>query len=280
VGNEVRVFPSSHAQSEIHLSINKTNPQVLLLSSQNYIPNVTYQGAFWSTNGGSIWTGAETLPNNSGGRGDPSTAFDANGNAYIATMTLNPANFQGDPIGYSTQRSTNNGASWSALTPATGDIVFDKEMIAADDISSSPFINNFYCGWMGANHFVQFNRSTNGGLNFSIPINLTNYWGQGANVQTGVNGEVYVCYADYNGNDINNNWTSNGLGFCSSTDGGINFLAARRVINYVGIRQFNFTTQDDENPNFNNIRVNDFPSMAVDKTNGSFRGRIYVADSS
>ncbi|MGN6605173.1 MAG: hypothetical protein ACTHK8_22145 [Ginsengibacter sp.] len=162
VGNEVRVFPSSHAQSEIHLSINKTNPQVLLLSSQNYIPNVTYQGAFWSTNGGSIWTGAETLPNNSGGRGDPSTAFDANGNAYIATMTLNPANFQGDPIGYSTQRSTNNGASWSALTPATGDIVFDKEMIAADDISSSPFINNFYCGWMGANHFVQFNRSTDG----------------------------------------------------------------------------------------------------------------------
>ena len=36
-------------------------------------------------------------------------------------------------------------------------------------------------------------------------------------------------------------------------------------------------THDDENPNFNGIRVNDFPSMAVDKTNGSFHGRIYVA---
>jgi hypothetical protein len=35
-------------------------------------------------------------------------------------------------------------------------------------------------------------------------------------------------------------------------------------------------THDDENPNFNGIRVNDFPSMSVDKTNGSFRGRIYV----
>ena len=63
---------------------------------------------------------------------------------------------------------------------------------------------------MGANQFVQFNKSTNGGVNFSNPINLTNYWGQGANVQTGINGQVYVCYVDYNGNNISNNWTSNG----------------------------------------------------------------------
>ena len=51
LGNKVRVFPSSYAQAEIHLSINKTFPQVLLLSSQTYIPNVTYQSAFCSTNG-------------------------------------------------------------------------------------------------------------------------------------------------------------------------------------------------------------------------------------
>ena len=68
-----------------------------------------------------------------------------------------------------------------------------------------------------------------------------------------------------------------GLGFCSSTDGGLAFSATRRVLNYVGIRQYNASIGDDENPNFNGIRVNDFPSMSVDKTNGSFRGRIYVA---
>jgi len=66
---------------------------------------------------------------------------------------------------------------------------------------------------MGANQFVQFNKSTNGGVNFSNPINLTNYWGQGANVQTGINGQVYVCYVDYNGNNISNNWTSNGSSY-------------------------------------------------------------------
>lgn len=151
-------------------------------------------------------------------------------------------------------------------------------MIAADDVNTSPYANNLYAGWTAANNlFVQFNRSTNGASTFSAPINLTAYWGQGANVQTGPNGEVYVCWADYNGNNILNNWTSNGLGFCSSLNGGANFSAPLRVINYTGIRQFNNVTNDDKNPNFNMTRVNDFPSMAVDKSNGSHRGRIYVA---
>ena len=51
------------------------------------------------------------------------------------------------------------------LTRAAGNIVLDKEMIATDDISGSPFVNNFYSAWMGANQLVQFNRSTNGGVN-------------------------------------------------------------------------------------------------------------------
>lgn len=91
VGNEVRIFPSSNPQSEIHLSVNKVNPQLLLLSSNTYLAGVTYRGAFWSTDGGGSWTGAEILPNNTPGRGDPSTAFDASGNGYIASMTPDPA---------------------------------------------------------------------------------------------------------------------------------------------------------------------------------------------
>lgn len=33
---DVRIFPSTRPQSEIHLSINKQNPQVLLLSAQTF----------------------------------------------------------------------------------------------------------------------------------------------------------------------------------------------------------------------------------------------------
>lgn len=70
--------------------------------------------------------------------------------------------------------------------------------------------------------------------------------------------------------------SAKGLGFYRSINGGVSFTNGQRVLSYTGIRAYNSSTGDEENPLFNNIRVNDFPSMAVDKSNGSHRGRIYV----
>jgi hypothetical protein len=269
------VHPSSNPQTEIHISINKTNPQALLLSSNTITIGNCIQGAYWSTNGGASWIGNDYLPNSSPGKGDPSTAFDALGNGFVATMVPVPGNFNAAPIGYSLQTTSNNGTSWSNPMYGANNISFDKEMIVADDLSGSPYTNYVYCSWMGAGNVVQFNRSTDHGATFSTPINLTNYWGQGANVQTGINGEVYVCWADYNGNSTYD-WTSKGLGLSRSLDGGVTFTAAQRVLSYTGIRQYNQSFGDDQNPLFNSIRVNDFPSMSVDKSTGNHRGRIYV----
>ena len=116
---------------------------------------------------------------------------------------------------------------------------------------------------------------TNQGASFSTPIILKTGWGQGTNVQTGPNGEVYVCWADYDNSYAD--LSSKGLGFCRSTNGGVSFTTSQRVINYTGIRTLNPVTGDDENPLFHGIKVNDFPAMAVDKSNGPHRGRIYVA---
>ncbi|MBS1576924.1 MAG: hypothetical protein JST09_16630 [Bacteroidetes bacterium] len=181
ISSEVRVFPSSNPQSEIHISINKTNPQALLLSSNTTQIGSCIQGAYWSTNGGANWSGSDALPNNANGKGDPSTAFDALGNGFVATMTPASGNFNAEPVGYSIQRTANNGATWAAQVNGVNGIVFDKDMIATDDLPASPFANSFYCGWMGANNFVQFNRSIDHGATFSQPLTLTNYWGQGAN---------------------------------------------------------------------------------------------------
>jgi len=275
VSGEVQVLPSSNPQSEIHLSINKTSPNVILLSSNTVQIGNCIQGAYWTTNGGSSWIGADYLPNNGSGKGDPSTAFDAIGNGYIATMTPVTNNFGAEPNGYAVQMTANNGTNWGSQNKGVTNTTFDKEMIVADDLPSSPYANNLYCGWMGPGSFVQFNRSTDHGVTFSNPITLTNYWGQGANVQSGVNGEVYICWADYNGNSLFD-FSSKGLGFSKSLDGGVTFSSAQRVLSYVGIRQYNTTTHDEENPLFNGIRVNDFPSMSIDKSTGIHRGRIYV----
>ena len=270
-GNDVRVFSSPNPQSEIHLSINKANPNVLLLSSNTFPVANSWQGAYWSINRGATWAGSDNLPNNAPGRGDPSTAFDAAGHGYIATMSYPVNNINAEPNGYAIQRTINNGTNWQAQTAGALVNGLDKIMVAADDVTGSPNVNNFYCVWSNFNvnnGRIEFNRSTNGGVNFSPPTGLNANWGQGANVQTGPGGQVYVCWADY----TNGNFPEQGLGFVSSTNGGQTFAASRIAFTYTGIRNGNAGQAE-----FNNIRVNSFPSMSVDKSAGSHRGRIYVA---
>lgn len=277
-GNDIRIFPSPNPQSEIHLSINKLNPNVLLLSSQTFPVANSWQGAYWSTNGGTTWVGSDNLPNNAPGRGDPSTAFDAAGNGYVSTMSYPAGNINGDPNGYAIQRTANNGATWQPQVSGSGIINgLDKPMTTADDIATSPNANNFYCAWTNFNVSgrIEFNRSTNAGVTFSAPIYLSAGSGQGVNLQTGTNGEVYACWSDYAANGLND-YSAKGLGFCRSTNGGVSFTNGQRVIQYTGIRAYNAATNDDENPLFNNIRVNDFPAMAVDKSAGGHHGRIYI----
>ncbi|WP_167517029.1 T9SS type A sorting domain-containing protein [Hydrotalea flava] len=57
-----------------------------------------------------------------------------------------------------------------------------------------------------------------------------------------------------------------------SLDGGVTFSTAQVVVPYVGIRK----TSSGVDPAFNNIGVNDFPAMAVDKSGGTHNGRIYA----
>ncbi len=276
---DVRVFPSANPQSEVHISLNKINSTTILVSSQtNFGLGNSLQGHYFSQNNGINWNGSDVLPNNGFGRGDPSTAFDAIGRGYIESMSPNSID---PPDGYFIQRTDNNGLTWQPQVRGVGPIAdFDKPMITADDIPTSPFANNLYCAWsilpdpsVSNLDFVQFNRSTNGGQNFSNPTSLKNGVGQGTNIQTGPNGEVYICWADYLSAV---NLPARGLGFSRSLDGGNTFTSYGSSIwklayNYVGIR-----TVTEGNPNYGNTRVNDFPSMAVDKSNRIRRGRIYT----
>lgn len=52
--NDVLVFPSANPQSEIHLSINKVNPNVLLLSSNTFPAANSWQGAIGQQTEGRI----------------------------------------------------------------------------------------------------------------------------------------------------------------------------------------------------------------------------------
>ena len=258
-----QVLPSSVPQSEVHLSFNPTNPLNILLSCNTFPNGYSEQGYFYSFDWGKTWNGANWLANNGFGRGDPSTAFDASGNAYIETMSAPDLNADAD--GYLIQKSTNGGGSWLSQVRGAGPIADgDKPMIAADNMAASPYKNYLYCAW--GSTFIQFNRSTDGGVSFSSRVALSTSASQGANVQTGPNGELYVCFADYG----NGPGAATGVDLTRSTDGGATFNA-HITFNFTGIR-----TDPDPNPLFNNTRVNDFPSMSVDKSGGPHRGRRYI----
>lgn len=260
---DIQVLPSSTPQSEVHLSFNPTNPLNILLSCNTYPNAYSEQGYFYSFDWGKTWGGANWLANNAFGRGDPSTAFDASGNAYIESMAAPDLN--SDANGYLIQKSTNGGVSWLSQVRGAGPLADgDKPMIAADNVSTSAYKNNLYCAW-GSTH-IQFNRSTNGGVSFSTPVVLPPNSSQGANVQTGPNGEVYLCFADYG----NGPGPATDIEFLYSTDGGATLIGGV-TFNFTGIR-----TNPDPDPLFNNIRVNDFPSMAIDKSTGPHSGRRYI----
>lgn len=165
-----------------------------------------------------------------------------------------------------------NGQNWNVYTGYSNDTLlsFDKEMIACDDGLNSPYKDNLYCAWtkfnLDSTESVMFNRSTDGGSSFSQPIVLENGFGHGTNIQTGPNGIVYICWA----NNGTGSPPPNGIGFTKSVDGGASFSPYIVAFPYSGFKY----TPDSA---FNYIGINGFPSMAVDKSKGPHRGRIYIA---
>lgn len=268
-GRDVRVFPSSHVQAEVIISVNEANPMNLVASTNTLLGSFKYnQGFYYSFDGGQTWDGSDKLQKIDGSLiyGDPSLAFAANGKAFMTSIDANG--------GYWFQKSSDGGKSWSSGMQGSTTPSFDKEMIAADNTKSSPYKNNFYCSWTNfssGNGAVDFNRSTDNGATFSTPVTLRSGavgFGQGTNVQTGPNGEVYVCWADHA--TVSSPYAADHCGFAKSTNGGVTFTPATNIFPYTGIRV------DGSSNQFNKTRVNDFPAMAVDKSGGANNGRIYI----
>jgi hypothetical protein len=76
------------------------------------------------------------------------------------------------------------------------------------------------------------------------------------------------------GFDDPSTWKENAIGFNKSIDGGVHWGTAERILNITGIRGFWYHKNSavPKKP----IRINSFPSMAVDKSGGQYNGYIYI----
>ncbi len=253
----IRVLPTTGNQTEISATIWTQNPNYICVGV-NSDPG---QGYYYTTNGGTTWGGADLLPNSISSSSDPALCFDNNGTVHF--------NYFDNAM--VSDRSTNGGVNWLGRTniPYTGS--FDKNHNTVDVNPSSPYYGRIYVVW---SYFtpsqppIVLSYSTNGGVSYTsqqqIGSPTSGHYEQGCNIQVGPNGEVYCVWAA----PISSSpYTEDFLGFTKSTNGGVNWTTPTNIIDINGIRGNILSTS---------IRVNSFPSMAVDRSGGPRNGYIYL----
>jgi len=182
-------------------------------------------GAYFSNDGGSTWCCTSTDPQHlgtiipginklTGGQydagGDPSVAFDSKGHVYYAglgfdrtsppnTVAVNKGTFSGGNLSWSQPTFINQTTSPSTLN--------DKEWIAVDSRTGSPFQDRIYVTWTRFlfnpqnGSYIQspiaFASSSDGGATFTTPklISGNVLYGQGSRPVVGPNGTLYVFWS-------------------------------------------------------------------------------------
>ncbi len=267
--------------SETSIVKSETNIIIGFNDTYDYLYSNSMDGYAYSLDGGKTFVdaGATPIGNIRWLLGDPSLAVDAAHNVYYASLASN-----GSAAFVTLSKSTDNGVTFGnpsiVIAPSSSSYSFDKEMMAIDTIKDSPYKNNIYISYsdfyLGQFPSIEFVRSVDGGNSFSSPLVLSQIVGSGPMPAVGPGGVIYVAWADW---PISSNYPNNhNIWIAKSTDGGQTFSSPVRVgnVNMIGLNTAAYTYCSPQPALNGNIRVNDFPSIAVDTSSGVTQGNIYV----
>ncbi len=240
---EVRLGPGAETAVAIH----PTDPTRVIAGSNG---DAGGQVMYYSSDGGASWNSAGALP---GSCCDPTVAWSSDGTrAY--TVTLGAVN--------DVYLSTNNGQSWTLLDNVGSGFV-DKEYLHVDTFATSSFLDNLYLTWH-LNGVMKFSRSTNQGVSWSAPINLSvgaAQEGIGSDITSDRNGHLYYIWPTFDGGMT---WVR------KSTDGGATFASAVLLADTVGSYDFPLPAMPQR-------RAFMYVSADTDLTAGSYADSVYVA---
>ncbi len=234
---------------ENHVTTNPNNPLWLFFGVN---ASGSPQNARGTTNGGLNWY--LNNPAYAGGTCcDPWTAYTGSGILLYASGVN----------GQNVYRSSDNGLSWSSpILTVTG---FDRNIIVAEETGTGPYANYAYAAETPGN----FGRSTDAGLTWTQTFTTSNSL-PGCYIAVGPNGSTNggcVIYLTNTGST-----TSRIYNFFRSTNGGSNFtlMSSQNFVGYVG------TNNTAGRMVINGARTNPHPKLAMDNSNGPYRGRLYL----
>lgn len=241
---------------------------------QGFNDGTDIQGYGYSTDGGATFTDGGNPPPGGGSwewTSDPVVTVNENTGEFWYCGLINPTAASN---GVGVMRGTFSGSNfnWDAPVAATSSSNFtnfhDKQWLVADSLTGNLYLS--YTDFFAGGNAIRFRRSLDGGATWSAAtqINGASASGrvQGSRPVVGPDGEVYVV------------WKEIGSG-----TGGLDFIKIRKSINNgqsFGIEIIAASFYDNFGsgaPGFNRERAVSFPSVAVDRTNGPNRGRVYVA---
>ncbi len=261
---DVPVTEINSTQSENSIFVDPLNNEIVLNSNNSTnqpVSNLYGANDLYSFDAAETWEG-EVEGAGGENSGDPTTAIGLNGRWYV--------NYISGPGGQGASYSDDQGETWTARTvaPNPGGLA-DKNHMWIDNSPDSPYEGNLYVGWTdfgGSNDDnIVMNMSSDDGDNWSAGKNISGGTGgfhQGVHFQTGPEGQVYAFFSIYDGG-----LSMNAIGMSKSLDGGDTWEVSRIISNLRGIREYD---------RIKTIRVNDFPVSAVDISNSTTRGNLYV----
>lgn len=267
IGANYILYPSNVNQSEVFITAHPTNPDVLFASANTivFVPFFVSEGIYVKTNGGNNWFGSDTCngPNISFHQGDPGVSIDRYGRFILTRLGKQPF------YGIYSHYSTDNGINWSPQKTITSEGEFEKASIVSDNNPTSPYYGRTYATWVKLSGTFpvefSFTDDISQSWNQILTINSFTQRSSGADIEIGNNGEVFIAYALVS--DISP-FNETAISFAKSIDGGTTWSVMNNVFPINGI---NGTL-----PQKSNIRVNGLPRIAVDKSNSSNRGTIYI----
>ncbi len=276
LGSNVDISNECGPQSETYITM--LNGKTMAAGS-NEIFRLPMRG-YASGDGGKSWLGTDLpLPPAIGTNGidfgsDPTLAYDTKGTlfyGYIVVFFGNGNGINGTEMAVS--RSTDNGKTW---TPtyfwfSGGSNHFnDKPMITADRGGASPYRDRVYIAWDAASGGsatgggVLVATSSDGGKSFGV-VRADDPSGPGRAIGavpfTGPNGELYVAWNDYAANTIAFSRSFDG----GATFGGLTVISQKTIPFDIGIPAEFYR------------RALVYPACDVDRSTGSYRGRLYCS---